>query len=147
MTARKFEWLYPTIIVAVAVFCTGFAIFYKGQATHNNRAAESPATMPSGAVDLGNGRYIKYVERNGQTYAGVAFDMKREADAYKGRPGFYRDHARGLLATNDKRSRWIDEKQEEKDGRMVIIFRLMTPEEQRLADEVGQEMSRPLDIK
>lgn len=108
-------------------------------------ASGQPTTMPSGAVDLGNGRYIKYVQRDGQAYAGVVFDMKCESDVYKSRPGFYRDHARGLLAANDKRTRWVDERQEEKDGRMVIIFRLMTQEEQRLADEVGQEMSQPLE--
>ena len=101
--------------------------------------------LPSGAIELHFGRYLKYVERAGNVYAGVVIRKMPGRDiCEQKRPGYYHEMAHDLLVLQDESRRWADEKQEEKDGNIVVIFRLMTPREAEEAEKAKKEMSKSL---
>ncbi len=144
-----------TIIVAFFLLVAGVAsvatIHYMEDEREAMNAVSQPKTaavIPSGAIDAGEGRYIKYLEKDGKTYAGVVIPRTPSNNVCEERrPGHYRQMARGLLEIHDEHRLWTDEKQEKKGDQMVVVFRLITPDEQRQAKEAGEEMSKPLDLE
>ena len=153
-------WIY-VITLGSALLLLTLAQFYRSNvrelarlspaATQPTAASDAavdfgpPTTFLDGAVDLGQGKYIKYVVRDGKTYAGVVFPPHiASAGAEQKKPGVYRDTARMHLADWDKEHKWLDVGREEKGGCIVYMFRALTPEEEQAASEAAKEMSRPL---
>ncbi len=135
------------VVLVVFQLTVIFGFFSLGvllQGEGKNYEVEEVLSTPEGVLELNNGGYIKFIEKNGHEYAGVVIPNDKLVGNKV--PGLDRERAKMWLAAKDPHAgrRWLDETQEQKRGYTVFCFRAMTEEEKKKAEKTKKEMSRPL---